>query len=392
MPRKFNILMIAPTPFFADRGCHKRIYEEARELQRRGNRVVVCTYHIGRDIEGIETERIINIPWYKKLEAGPSWHKFYLDLLLFFKCFGVSLREKPDIFHGHLHEGALIARVLGWLFRKPMVFDAQGSLTGEMQDHGFLGSKGIRYRFFRWLESLIYRISDRMIISSNQAYDLLMKNFSINRDKARPIIDGVDIERFQPQRSTEGLREKWHLPPHKHIVIYVGLLTKYQGAEYLLKSLKQLLKLRKDVHFLIIGFPLQPYKSLAEKEGLQEYMTFVGKIPYDELPKYLSMAEVAISPKISLTEGNGKLYDYMAMGIPSVVFESGVNREILGDLGFYAAMSNARAFAEQVDRALKLQKEEKEKLKEKLRKRAEQLFSYHMRGKEIVEVYNSLLQ
>jgi glycosyltransferase involved in cell wall biosynthesis len=55
-------------------------------------------------------------------------------------------------------------------------------------------------------------------------------------------------------------------------------------------------------------------------------------------------------------------------------------------------MSNARAFAERVDRALKLQKEEKEKLKEKLRKRAEQLFSYHMRGKEIVEVYNSLLQ
>jgi glycosyltransferase involved in cell wall biosynthesis len=392
MPRKFNILMIAPTPFFADRGCHKRIYEEARELQRRGNRVVVCTYHIGRDIEGIETERIINIPWYKKLEAGPSWHKFYLDLLLFFKCFGVSLREKPDIFHGHLHEGALIAKVLGWLFRKPMVFDAQGSLTGEMQDHGFLGSKGIRYRFFRWLESLIYRVSDRMIISSNQAYDLLLKNFSINRDKARPIIDGVDIERFKPQHPAEGLREKWHLPPHKHIVIYIGLLTKYQGAEYLLESLKQLLKLRKDVHFLIIGFPLQPYKSLAEKEGLQEYMTFVGKIPYDELPKYLSMAEVAISPKISLTEGNGKLYDYMAMGIPSVVFESGVNREILGGLGFYATMSNARAFAERVDRALKLQKEEKEKLKEKLRKRAEQLFSYHMRGKEIVEVYNSLLQ
>jgi glycosyltransferase involved in cell wall biosynthesis len=392
MATKFNILMIAPTPFFADRGCHKRIYEEARELQRRGHKVVVCTYHIGRDVEGIKTERIINIPWYKKLEAGPSWHKFYLDLLLFFKCFRVSLREKPNIFHGHLHEGALIAKVLSWLFRKPMVFDAQGSLIGEMQDHGFLGEKGLRFRFFRWLENIIYRLSDRIIISSNQAYDLLIKKFSIDRDKARPIIDGVDIERFKPDYSIEGLKKKWHLPQDKSIVIYVGLLTKYQGAEYLLESLKQLLKLRKDMHFLIIGFPLQPYKSMVEKEGLQEYMTFVGNIPYAELPKYLSMAEVAISPKISLTEGNGKLYDYMAMGIPSVVFESGVNREILGDLGFYATMGDAESFAAQIDRALKLQKEEKRNLKEKLRKRAEQLFSYHIRGKEIIEVYNSLLQ
>ena len=78
--------MLAPTPFFADRGCHVRIYEEARTLAALGHRVEIVTYHIGRDLPGIITHRIPAIPWYRKLEAGPSWHKPYLDILLFCKA------------------------------------------------------------------------------------------------------------------------------------------------------------------------------------------------------------------------------------------------------------------------------------------------------------------
>lgn len=382
--------MIAPTPFFADRGCHKRIYEEAHELQRRGHKVIICTYHIGRNIEGIKAERIINIPWYKKLEAGPSWHKFYLDVLLFFKAFSISIKEKPDIFHGHLHEGALIAIVLKWIFRRPMVFDAQGSLVGELQDHGFIDKKGVFFRFFLWLESLIYRLSDKIIISSTQAFNLILKNFSFTKNKARPVVDGVNLETFKPTYSTKGLKEKWNLPLRKKIVIYVGVLTHYQGAEYILTSLKHLLALRKDIHFVIIGFPLQPYQKLADKERLNDYVTFIGRIPYSELPGYLGLAQAAISPKISTSEGNGKLYDYMAMELPSVVFDSEVNREILGDLGFYAKMGDAHSFAQQIDRALNLPKKTESNLKKKLRRRAEQLFSYEKRGEEILDIYNSL--
>ena len=39
--RRFRILMVAPTSFFADYGCHVRILEEARVLQRRGHTVTI---------------------------------------------------------------------------------------------------------------------------------------------------------------------------------------------------------------------------------------------------------------------------------------------------------------------------------------------------------------
>ena len=45
--RPYRVLMIAPTSFFADYGCHVRIYEEVRILQQLGHQVTVVTYRTG---------------------------------------------------------------------------------------------------------------------------------------------------------------------------------------------------------------------------------------------------------------------------------------------------------------------------------------------------------
>ena len=126
--------MLAPTPYFADRGCHVRIYEEARALRSQGHDVRIVTYHLGRDMPGIPTIRIPRIPWYSRLEAGPSWHKLYLDLLLFFKAAMLIPDFRPQLIHAHLHEGAFIGYLLKRLSGLPLVFDYQGSVTGECID------------------------------------------------------------------------------------------------------------------------------------------------------------------------------------------------------------------------------------------------------------------
>src|SRR4030095_11361156 len=74
--KPWRILMVAPTPFFADRGCHVRILGEAQALIELGNEVKICTYPLGRDVPGIPTERTLPVPWYRKLSAGPSVHHF----------------------------------------------------------------------------------------------------------------------------------------------------------------------------------------------------------------------------------------------------------------------------------------------------------------------------
>ena len=107
---ELKVLHIAPTPFFSDRGCHIRIQGIISALQRKSVHNVLCTYHQGREVPGIITRRVSHIPGYTKQEAGPSGYKYLADILLFLKVCSTIFTYRPDIIHGHLHEGAL----LGW--------------------------------------------------------------------------------------------------------------------------------------------------------------------------------------------------------------------------------------------------------------------------------------
>ncbi len=65
--------MLAPTPFFADRGCHMRILNSYLKLKRENNEVVLLTYPIGRNIIGIKTERVSKIFGYNK--TSPAFQR-----------------------------------------------------------------------------------------------------------------------------------------------------------------------------------------------------------------------------------------------------------------------------------------------------------------------------
>ena len=201
-PTPLRILMVAPTSFFADYGCHVRIYEEVRALQARGHRVRICTYHNGNDVPGLDIHRSVGVPWLNRAEVGSSRHKAYLDVALFAETLRQALAFKPDIIHGHLHEGALIGGVIARLLRKPLVFDYQGSLTEEMLDHGFIRERGRRERFFRRLERFIDRLPATVIPSSGAGQQHLLKT-GTPPERIALVHDGVDVRRFDPAQQND---------------------------------------------------------------------------------------------------------------------------------------------------------------------------------------------
>src|SRR5512133_3200915 len=196
--------MLAPTPYFADRGCHVRIYEEARALRREGHDVRIVTYHLGRDMPDIPTVRIPRIPWYSRLEAGPSLHKLYLDALLFFKAALLIPEFRPDIIHAHLHEGAFIGYFLKKLSGVPLLLDYQGSLTGECLDHGFFRPASRAAGLFRGIERLINGVADAIITSSSAGMNELITSWGVPKDRVTALIDGVDTDIFHPRPQHEG--------------------------------------------------------------------------------------------------------------------------------------------------------------------------------------------
>ncbi|MFN2283952.1 MAG: glycosyltransferase, partial [Anaerolineae bacterium] len=161
-----RVLMIAPTSFFLDYGCHIRILEEARALLAQGLQVRIVTYYLGRDLPDLDIVRSAPTPWHSDYEVGSSRHKIAFDVLLSWKALWTALRWRPDIVHGHLHEGALIGKVLAKLLRVPLVFDFQGSLTAEMLDHHFLKKDSVAHYWWQRLEERIVEMPDAIITST----------------------------------------------------------------------------------------------------------------------------------------------------------------------------------------------------------------------------------
>ncbi len=384
-----KILMIAPTPYFSDRGCHVRIFEEARALVARGHQVRIVTYHLGRDLEPVPTERIFCLPWYKKHEAGPSWHKVYLDLFLMLKVFGVTRRYKPCLIHAHLHEGVLAGWPVSRIFGIPILFDYQGSLSGESVNHGFFKSDSLLYKLFRWIEYRINRLADFIVTSSSCGVKELKDSGKIRADKVAVFPDGVDTNVFRHYSRLEAL-DRLGIDDNYPVIMYLGLLNHYQGIDLLLESAKLLIHQGRSFRMVIMGYPEQGYRQKAEQLNISSFVIFTGKIDYADAPKFLAAGDLAVSPKISDTEANGKLLNYISCGLPVVAFDTPVNREILGDDGIYAEPGNALDLATKMSDML-CNREDTRQRGRRLRRRAVEMHGWDIRVTELESIYQHML-
>jgi len=394
----YRILMIAPTSFFLDYGCHVRIREEARVLQQFGHTVKIVTYPQGRDLPGFEIVRAPALPIQSSKQVGPSRSKLLLDLLLAFKALSVAQKFRPQIIHAHLHEGALIGGVLSRGLRVPLVFDFQGSLSSEMADHHFIAENGVLFKLVHWLESRIDHLPQHILTSSRTAAQMLTDDFRVPPNCVSVLLDCVQSDDFFPvadgahAAKVEALRQTLNVPRERRLIIYIGLLDEYRGTGVMLDAAKELLGRGQDAHFIVIGFPnIERYQAYAAQLGIAARVSFVGRVPYEEVPLWLALGEVALEPKMSATEAAGKVLNYMAMGLPTVAFDIPVMREYLGEWGAYAPLGDARAFADQIQRLLNDSARARE-IGQHLRQRAIDLFSWERAGRAIERVYEQVRQ
>lgn len=397
MDRPLRILMIAPTSFFLDYGCHVRILEEARVLQKLGHQVTITTYYLGRDIADLEIIRTRPTPWRADYEVGSSLHKLAFDIFLGWRVLGLVLSRPFDLIHGHLYEGALIGAVLGRLRGLPVVFDRQGSLTAEMIDHGFLHPQGQWYRWVRLLEQRIDEMANLTITSTQHGAVQLTQTLGARAERVRPLPDCVSLDYFRPDVLTAeqiaAQRAALGLPAAGPVVVYLGLLADYQGVPQLLQAARLLKERGVPAHFLVMGFPgVENYRRLAEEMGIAERVVFTGKVLYEEAPARLALGDIAVAPKLSATEGSGKILNYMAMALPVVAFDTPVSREYLGSLGVYATPpGDAVALADGIQELARAP-ELRRHLGHQLRLRAARHFSWERAGRQLETIYRELIR
>lgn len=386
-----RVLILAPTPFFADRGSHMHISEQTYALQRLGFTTKIVTYHLGRNLPNLDIVRTTTAPWYNQLGPGPSWHKFYVDILLLFTAIRVAQQFKPDIIHAHLHEGCVLGWVLKKLFHLPLIFDMQGSLTGELIAHNFpLVRTHVLRSWWYALEKTIDHLADAIIVQSTEMRQEVEGRFQVPASRVFIAYDGVSTDIFTPGGADRELRESLSIPPNKKIIVYLGGLSPHKGVDILLDAFPLVLQKVPDAFLLLMGYPNEEhYQKRVREMGLEESARVTGKITYEEAPRYLRLGDIAVAPKRSQTEANGKIYNYMACGLPTVAFDTIVNRDILGELGIYVRdLNDALGLAEAISELL-TNHDLRQQLAEKVRLKAVADYSWDAVAGRIVKAYTA---
>jgi glycosyltransferase involved in cell wall biosynthesis len=388
-----RVLAIAPTSFFADYGCHVRILQQALALQARGHEVRLLTYPTGEDIPHVSISRARGWWGLRDLQIGPNPAKVPLDVSLLSHSLAYARRWRPDVVCGYLHEGAFIGSVVSSRVGAPLVFDYQGSLAGELAGRGWLRQGRLLYRLIRRVERRIHHRASAMMCSSRHAVEALEAEGDCPRVVALP--DCVDTSLFDPARfSKRGkaeLSQRLAIPPDRKVIAYLGLLGEHQGISHLLRAAAAWPADAPPAHFLLMGYPrLDAYRKLAVQSGVADRITFTGKVHYEDAPLYLSLGDVAAAPKVSDTEGHGKLLNYMAMRLPTVAFDTPVSREYLAEWGRYAPLGDTEALAHCL--AELAGSADGNALGEALRRRAEERFSCDAMGAALESVLLSVAQ
>jgi len=336
----------------------RRVWQECTTLRDAGWEVhVICPQGTKRDTEPyavIDEVRIHRYPL-KAATGGPAgyvreygsalWHTFRLA-----RKVGpvdvVHACNPPDL----LFLVALMLKRRGAKF----VFD-QHDLVPELYLSRFDRGQDRLYRAVCALERMTYRAAD-VVIATNESY----RDVALSRGGKRP--EDVFVVRSAP--AVERFRQVPPEPELKrgkpHLLCYLGVMGPQDGVDYALRALRLLRDEvgRDDWHAVFVGAgdTFDDMVTLSRRLGLDDCVEFTGRIPDEDLVRYLSTADVCLSPDplnpLNDVSTMNKIMEYMAMSRPIVSFDLREARVSAGDAAVYAPANDELEFAKLTARLL----------------------------------------
>ena len=190
--------------------------------------------------------------------------------------------------------------------------------------------------FERWTFKLA-----RVSIATNESYkQIAIERGGMTPDDVYVVRSGPDLSKIKPVEPVE----KWK-NGRIHLVGYVGVMGAQEGIDLLLESIKHLVEIekREDIQFVLVGggSALDDLKAQSAEMGLEDYVTFTGRAPDQDLFEVLSTADVCVNPDrvnpMNDKSTMNKIMEYMAFAKPIVQFEVTEGRVSAQESSLYAA-------------------------------------------------------
>jgi glycosyltransferase involved in cell wall biosynthesis len=325
-----RVLVVAPQPFYQDRGTPIAVRQVLEGLSQLGYSTDLLTYPVGSDfrvpglniIRGKNPFRIRNVP------VGFSIRKILLDISLTIELHKRLQKGAYTCIHA-VEEAAFPAVLWGRRYKLPVVYDMQSSLPEQL-----VTRRGFRNplvgRLLDWLEAWLLRRADFVVSSAGLADRVKQVSTQLNiREWRYPSVvvppDSCDGER---------LRRRLDIPTGAPVVLYGGTFESYQGLPELVQAIPLIRAQIPRATFVLLGAENGSGAAVrAQSAALLQSgaVRILDRQPRHEIPSYLGLADVLVSPRAHGGNLPLKVFDYLAAGRPIVATDIPTHRSVLTD-------------------------------------------------------------
>jgi len=325
-----RILIVAPQPFYEDRGTPISTRRLIEALSERGDIVDLLTFPIGETIEGkgLTIFRIPNIFRIHHVPIGFSIRKLVLDLTMTPIIFKRLRKQRYDSIHA-IEEAAFPAVLAARKYGTPVVYDMQSCLPEQLAQHRIFRGRALQ-RCFRRLERWLIKNSAHVVCSAGLQQYVENIDQAVNSNEWHFPSSNAQIS----VENLEQLRRELKINPQDRVVLYSGTFERYQGLDIILSAAHRVVEELSNVVFVFVGASSKADYSLgSDAEALTEKgaLRVVSRKPRAEIGRYLQLADVLVSPRALGQNIPLKIFDYMGVGKPIVASDCTAHRAVLDD-------------------------------------------------------------
>jgi glycosyltransferase involved in cell wall biosynthesis len=344
---KNKVLMVAPQPFFDDRGTPIALRHVINALSEIGYKIDIVTYPLGRDLD-IPNVRIYRTPnplRFKSIPVGFSLKKVFLDLFLF-KLFLKLLRHDQ---YGCVHaveEAAFMAVFPKRRYNFQFLYDMQSSLPEHLATRKFFRIKPIQ-KICNTLEKWLLSKADHVTCSAGLSAHV---RYAAPNIRPHEWIFPATRSYINDNEVIE-LRNELKLHDKSKIIVYSGTFAKYQGLPILIKAIPKVAADNSDVIFILVGATKQMDVEMVKRQinpAFEKNVRILSRVPKNRLSCFLELADILISTRIQSGNLPVKVFEYLASGKPIVATDIPAHRSVLSSERAVLVKSTPDEFAKAI--------------------------------------------
>lgn len=334
-----------------------RIPDICEELVKRGNEVTVVTgipnYPMGEIYEGYQNgekrDEVLNGVNVHRCYTVPrktgALHRFlnYYSYAISSTHYVKKLKDEYDVVFVNQLSPVMMANAgitYAKKWKKKLILYCL-DIWPESLVAGGISRGSIIYRFFRKASAKVYKAADKILVTSRSFSDYFLSEFGIENTEYLPQYAEALFNPEECKKEPDGFID----------LMFAGNVGTAQSVDTIIKAAakcKDIERLR--WHIVGDGIELENCKKLADDLGAP--VTFHGRRPVEEMPKYYSMADAMLvtmekDPLLSLTLP-GKIQSYMAAGKPMIGAIDGETKKVIAEskCGFCRGAEDADGLAE----------------------------------------------